>query len=110
MRKAHETKVGHNMTHEERASPAWLDQALRDPESIFENPEAVAEHPSLTLEQKIEILRSWEYDVAEVAVAEEEGMQGPENILLQRILLVLARLTHGRDVEFVALTKQHGLL
>jgi hypothetical protein len=87
---------------------AWLDQALRDPGSIFAGPEAVAEHPRLSLVQKIEILRSWEYDAAELAVAEEEGMRGPENNLLQRIVLTLAGLTHDRDSEFVTLTKQHG--
>jgi hypothetical protein len=53
-------------------------------------------------------LRSWEYDAAELAVAEEEGMRGPENNLLQRIVLTLAGLTHDRDSEFVTLTKQHG--
>ena len=99
-----------HMANEERHPPPWLDQALLDPGSVFASPEALADHPNLTLEQKIEILRSWEYDDAELAVAEEEGMQGPENKLLQRILLVLAGLTHGRDVEFVAPTKQHGLL
>ena len=98
------------MTNEVRHPPSWLDRALLDPASVFASPEALADHASLTLEQKIEILRSWEYDAAELAVAEEEGMQGPENDLLQRILLALAGLTHGRDVEFVAPTKQHGLL
>lgn len=98
------------MANEERQSPTWLDQALRDPASIFASPEAVADHPGLSLEQKIEVLRTWEYDAAEVAVAEEEGMRGPENDLLQHIVLALAALTHGRDAEFVALTKQHGLL
>ena len=98
------------MTNEVRHPPSWLDRALFDPASVFASPEALAGHPGLTVEQKIAILRSWEYDAAELAVAEEEGMQGPENNLLQRILLALASLTHGRDVEFVAITKQHGLL
>ena len=98
------------MANEERHPPPWLDQALLDPGSAFASPQAVADDASLTLEQKIEILRSWEYDAAELAVAEEEGMQGSEDNLLQRILLALAGLTHGRDVEFVAPTKQHGLV
>jgi len=106
----HATRDEWIMTNEETQSPTWLDRALLDPESIFASPEAVADHPDLTLAQKIAVLRSWEYDAAELAVAEEEGMQGPEDNLLQRILLALAKLTHGGDVEFVALTKQHGLL
>lgn len=96
------------MANEERPSPAWLDRALRDPASVFASPEAVAGHPGLSPAQKIEILRSWEYDAAELAVAEEEGMRGPDNNLLQRIIQTLAGLTHGREGEFVALTKQHG--
>lgn len=79
------------MTNAEQQPPAWLDPALLDPGSVFASPEAVADHPSLTLEQKIAVLRSWEYDAAEVAVAEEEGMQGPESDLLQRILLTLSQ-------------------
>lgn len=85
-------------------------RALSDPGSVFPTPEAVAESSALTLEEKIAVLRSWEYDAAELAVAEEEGMEGPENGLLRRILLALAELTDARDVERVAPTKQHGLL
>ena len=98
------------MTKAEQPSRSWLDQALLDPGSVFARPEEVVDHPELTLEQKIAVLRSWEYDAAEIAVAEEEGMQGPDNDLLQRIILALARLTDSRDAESVAPTKQHGLL
>lgn len=94
---------------EKRQTPS-LEQALLDPGSVYASPEAVADDRNLTLEQKIAVLRSWEYDAAELAVAEEEGMRGPENGLLQRILLTLTRLTHADDAERVAPTKQHGLL
>lgn len=75
----------------------WLDQALLDPESAFAGPEAVVEHPDLDREQKIAILRAWEHDAVEVEVAEEEGMPGPEDDLLPRILQALARLTDGQQ-------------
>lgn len=94
---------------EGHAPPAWFDQALLDPGSVFAGPEAVADHPDLSTEEKLAVLRSWEYDAAEVAVADEEGMYGPDDGL-QCILLALARLTDGRNVERVAATKQHGLL
>lgn len=74
------------------------------------SPEEIADDPGLTLEQKIELLRSREYDAAEIAVAEEEGMQGPEDEELRRVLLALARLTRGKDAESVAPSKQHGLV
>ncbi|MBZ0071468.1 MAG: hypothetical protein WCY26_10495 [Thiohalobacteraceae bacterium] len=98
------------MTDEARKPPRWRAQALFNPASVFTSPEEVVEHPELTLTEKIRVLRSWEYDAAEIAVAEEEGMQGPDNDLLRRILLALAGLTPGQDVEYVAPTKQHGLL
>lgn len=98
------------MTEHARQSPPWLDQALLDAGTVFASPEQVVEHPGLTLEDKIRVLRSWEYDAAEIAVAEEEGMQGPDNDLLRRILLALAVLTDDGAVEHVAPTKQHGLV
>jgi hypothetical protein len=98
------------MTNESRKLTAGLDQALLDPGSVFASPEEVMDHADLTLAEKIGVLRSWQYDAAEIAVAEEEGMQGPENDLLRRILQALDRLTRGEDVEFVAPTKQHGLI
>lgn len=79
------------------------------PELAFASPEAIVASPRLTRAQKIELLRSREYDAAELAVAEEEGMQGPENDQLPRILNALARLTGGDDAEYVAPTKQHAL-
>lgn len=98
------------MTKNELPSPAWLEQALRDPASVFASPEEAARHPALTLEQRIAALRSWEYDAAELSVAEEEGMQGPEGDLLSRILRALNALTPQDDTEQVAPSKQHGLL
>jgi hypothetical protein len=98
------------MTNEPRKPTAWLDRALLDPGSVFASPEEVVDHAGLTPAEKIGVLRSWEYDAAEVAVAEEEGMQGLENDLLRRVLQSLDRLTCGQDIEFVAPTKQHGLI
>lgn len=96
------------MTDEGRALSPWVHQALLEPGSVFAGSEAVADHADLGMEQKIATLRSREYDAAEVAVAEEEGMPGPENDLLHRILPTLARLTDGRDAESVAPSKQRG--
>lgn len=93
-----------------RQPPPRLEQALLNPAAVFACPEQVVDDPGLTLTEKIRVLRSWEYDAAEIAVAEEEGMQGPETDLLRRTLLALARLTGGRRPEFVAPTKQHGRL
>jgi len=86
-------------------------EPMRDvpPELAFASPEEIVATDRLTRAQKIDLLRSREYDAAELAVAEEEGMHGPENDQLPRILNALARLTGGDDAEYVAPTKQHAL-
>lgn len=86
-----------------------MDQALLDPSSVFKSPEDVLSHAALTEAQKIEILRRWEYDAAEVCVAVEEGMPGDESGVLRRILLALDQLTGGVDPERSGPSKQHGL-
>ena len=97
------------MTKAERGAPIDLARALDDPAATFGTPEAVVDHPDLDAAQKAEILRRWEYDAAEAAVAGEEGMCDDGNDLLQRILKSLHRVTGGFDVEHTAPSKQHGL-
>ncbi len=86
-----------------------LERALLDPSAAFGTPEDVLADAALTSGQKIEILRRWEYDAAEVSVAVEEGMPGADNGLLRRILLALDALTGGYDADRTGPTKQHGL-
>lgn len=90
--------------------PIDLEQALRDPAASFAGPEDVVAHPDLGREQKIEILRLWEYDAAEAAVATEEGMPGGDNGLLARILAALAALGAGAHACDTGPTKQHALV
>ena len=73
--------------------PAWLDKAILDPSSVFSSPTQVAEDQSLTLDEKLRILRSWEYDLIEIAVSLEEGMPGPEEELLPSIVKTILRLS-----------------
>jgi hypothetical protein len=86
-----------------------LHQALRDPGATFSKPEDLLVPSNLSVEQKIEILRRWEYDVAETDVAEEEGMRGPETDLRRRIILTLDALAGAVDTEHTAPSKQHAL-
>ncbi len=81
-----------------------------NPGSVFASPEEVMSAPDLEVAEKIRVLRSWEYDAAELAVAEEEGMRGSSNGLLRRILLLLAELNDGDDNDSVAPTKHHGVI
>jgi hypothetical protein len=86
-----------------------IEKAILDPVAIFGKPEDVASEPSLTKAQKIEILRRWEHQAADEAVALEEGMQGDESDLLRRIFLLLDELVGPLDLEHTPPTKQGGL-
>ena len=95
------------MTERKQPSPVDLDKALLDPAAVFAAPEDVLE--GLTRQQKMDILRRWEYDASEVSVAVEEGMRGNNGDLVHRVLLALSQLTDGVDVEHVGPSKQHGI-
>jgi hypothetical protein len=73
-------------------TPIDIERALIDPDAAFDSPWNVLEHAGLSTEQKTQILRRWEEDAAQVAVAVEEGMPGTESDLLRQILLALGQL------------------
>ena len=85
-----------------------IEKALLDPVSVFACPADVFGEPSLTREQKIKILRRWEYDARELEVAEEENMGGGPPDILDEILAVLHRLNAEVDLEHSPPTKQGG--
>jgi hypothetical protein len=97
------------MVGSEPSGTVDMEQALLNPGSVFATPEEVLAHDGLTQQQKIDILQRWQYDASDVAVAEEEGMQGDTNDMFRRILLALGQLTGGVDVERVGPSKQHGI-
>jgi hypothetical protein len=85
-------------------------EALNNPATVFERPEEIVQNNELSREQKIEILRRWEYDARELQVADEESMTAPqaEPVTLQTILEALRALGAPADVEHSAPTKQGG--
>lgn len=91
------------------ADRARVAQALIDPESIYSAPEDVLADNSLSDTEKIEILRRWNYEACEISVAEDEGMTGPDDGLLRRILLALDSLGVDVDTEITPSTRQGGL-
>ncbi len=55
-----------------------VNKAMLDPTMVFKDPKDVVANVELTRDQKIEILRRWEYDARQLEVAEEEaGMAVP---------------------------------
>ncbi len=53
-----------------------IDKAMLDPTAVFRTPEEVLLREDMTREQKVEVLRRWEYDAQNLEVAEEENMGG----------------------------------
>jgi hypothetical protein len=89
---------------------AKLDEALLNPASVFKNPADVVSSQSHSREEKIEILKRWEYDARELQVADDEGMVAPKppSVDLDAILAALRSLGAPADMENSAPTKQGG--
>ena len=85
-----------------------IEKAMLNPGSVFARPADVLDEQSLTRDQKIMILRRWEYDARDLAVAEEENMSGGPPDLLDEIIRVLHRLDADFGVEHSPPTKQGG--
>ncbi len=81
-------------------------QAMLDPTSVFKDPTDVVADKNLSRDQKIEILRRWEYDARELEVAEEEAgmaVRCPE--MFDRVVQALHTLGAERDTEHTPPTK-----
>ncbi len=96
------------MTDRSTHSPERIEHALLVPSSTFSSPREVLESTELSTSQKIEVLRRWAYDAAEVAVALEEGMPNGDEDLQRQVLLALEELRARIDAERAGPTKQHG--
>ena len=85
-----------------------FEKALLDPGGFFKTPGDVVQKPDLSRDQKIQILRRWEYDARELQVADEESMTGPQTTSLDAVLAALRSLGAASDADRAAPTKQGG--
>ena len=86
-----------------------IEHAKLDPAHEFRRPSDVLANTSISRADKIDILRRWAYDEREIAVAEEENMQGIDadtNNTLDEILKCLLELKIDGDETDSAPTKQ----
>ncbi len=94
----------------EHRSESEYNKALLDPAASFRSPADVLASEAFDKQDKIEILLRWEYDAAEMSVATEEGMTGPNGCdLLQQIVIALNELAGDIDTDHTPPTKQGGL-
>lgn len=83
-----------------------VNKALLDPTSVFKEPKEIVTTDELTREQKIEILRRWEYDARQLEVAEEEaGMAVRRPEMFDLVVQALHTLGAERDTEHTSPTK-----
>jgi len=83
-----------------------LKQAMLNPTSVFKDPKDVVANGEITRDQKIEILRRWEYDAREMEVAEEEaGMAVLRPEMFDLVVQALHMLDVDRDTEHTPPTK-----
>lgn len=87
-----------------------IEKALLNPVAIFKTPQQVIDTNDLSREQKIEVLRRWEYDVREIQVLDDESTTAKETqaVTLDSVLTALRSLGAPVDVEHTAPTKQGG--
>lgn len=78
---------------ERTTSKIDIEAALRDPTACFREPQEVAEHPQLSREDKLAILRRWEHDALRLSASEGEGMAGGEEAMLGRVELAIQAVT-----------------
>src|SRR5215218_7113627 len=77
---------------EGKMSEVNREQALNAPADRFESPDAVVHHPTLTREQKVQILNNWQLDASRLEASEGEGMGDEDAPMLHRVRIALAAL------------------
>ena len=83
-----------------------VNKAMLAPTMVFKDPKDVVANVELARDQKIEILRRWEYDARQLEVAEEEaGMAVRRPDMFDRVVQALHALDVKRDVEHTLPTK-----
>lgn len=71
-----------------------LKQILLDPTMFYKKPDEVLSDNSLSKEQKLEVLKRWEYDAKELEVADDENMAASNNgaNILDEVLEAIKKL------------------
>lgn len=82
------------------------DKSLINPADVYSEPNQVLQDASLTREQKMGVLKQWEYDARELEVAEEENMAGSTPSILREVLETILKLESGGASEQRPTTKQ----
>lgn len=93
--------------------PNRFSRMLGDVSREFDRPRDILDSHELSPEQKIKLLKEWEFDLRELQVASEENMTGDRSSgttaeLLRECRLTLAKLGATAGDSGAAPTKQGG--
>jgi hypothetical protein len=91
-----------------KAAKIDLKKALLDPAGTFGQPNDIVLHPDLPRGTKSRLLTEWERGARELAVAEDEGMTGGEESMLNRVRKAIAALGADAETEQPAASTKHG--
>jgi hypothetical protein len=75
-----------------------IEKALVEPNTQFSSPMAVVDTPTITFEQKLEILKTWESQARGLEVASNEGMEGQTRSRLTEVGMAITELTKRESV------------
>ena len=75
------------------------DKALLNPAAIFKQPKDILDTDSMTVPQKLEVLKRWETDALLLSVATEENMGGGEPSRIEDVRHAIDMLTRLEDVK-----------
>jgi hypothetical protein len=78
-----------------------FDRALTNPASVYAAPSEILHDPSLTMEDRRELLRRWAWDVWLLEVAADEAMGGGEPSRLDEVKAALAALDSAQRTALV---------
>jgi hypothetical protein len=92
------------------------EKALLDVSTHFKSPEELYRAPDLTREQKLELLKQWEYDLQLLMVASEENMpasspaaSGRTSEIVRQVHDVVKRLGVENDPDKAGPSKTGGM-
>ena len=75
------------------------DQALLTPQKIFDLPMEVVETESLTIRQKLKVLKRWEADAHDLEVASDESMTGGERSRFGEVRTAIHELCERENID-----------
>ncbi len=93
---------------DETAAKIDLAKALLDPAGTFAQPDDIVRNRELPRSAKIRLLEEWERAARELAVAEDEGMTGGEESMLNRVRQAIAALGASEEAEHPVGSTKHG--